>query len=135
MKKSMRTLIIGIFAIAFLMPAQIVAQKVPADAKIKMCNTCHKDGKNNPEAYNAFLMTTHAGASKVLTTEAAIEMATAAGIENPSEAENCLTCHTNKFEALEATFDPKEMNCVGCHEAENPVHPLPDKVKHPAKKE
>jgi hypothetical protein len=36
----------------------------------------------------------------------------------------------NKFEAPEVV--PQEIDCMSCHNPESTIHPVPEKVNHPA---
>jgi cytochrome c553 len=106
------------------------AQKAPKDSKVKMCNTCHKEGKTKPEEFKAWLYTTHSKTGEAVKTDAAKEIAAKINIEELSEDAACFECHTNKFDE-ELTFKVTEINCESCHDTKSKVHEIKDKLPHP----
>ncbi len=108
-----------------------LAQKAPKDAKIKMCGSCHKEGKNKFDDYKAWLQTNHAKAADALDKPEAKEIAATNKIANPKESETCLSCHQDKMSKVEK-FDPKDIDCMSCHNTESKTHPIPEKVTHPS---
>lgn len=85
------------------------------------CKTCHK----KPEAGEQFVLWEkgpHAKAYATLASEKAMEIAKAKGIENPQEADECLSCHVTGHgaaaELLGTKYDKTEgVTCEGCHGA------------------
>lgn len=102
------------------------AQKVPdKPTKIKMCNSCHKEGKNKFEEYKVWLVDNHKNAATIAeTTEK---------FEKPEVTDDCKTCHTNSFEGLDVTkLNPKkDIDCLSCHDSKSEVHPIDEEVAHP----
>ncbi len=116
--------------IALSLTGTLSAQKAPKDAKVKMCLSCHKGDKNNPEAFKAWVMSTHSNVTKAFEKPEAADIAKKNNIENAAESETCKKCHVNKFEAPETKI--AEVDCMSCHNPESTVHPVKEKATHPA---
>ncbi len=129
----MKNLALLAVAVFFFTVGTVSAQKAPADAKIKMCNSCHKEGKNKFDEYKAFLKTTHSKVTEAFDKPAAKEIADKNKVANPKESENCLSCHQDKMSKVE-NFNPKDIDCMSCHNTESKVHAIPEKVTHPSAK-
>ncbi|KAB2908884.1 MAG: cytochrome c family protein [Ignavibacteriales bacterium] len=126
----MKKLVLLAAVAVFFTAGTAIAQKAPAEAKIKMCNSCHKEGKNKFDEYKLWLQTNHKKVTSAFDKPEAAEIAAKNGVTNPKEDQKCLSCHTNKFEA--AQFEPKDIDCMTCHNPESKVHAIPEKVQHPA---
>lgn len=87
----------------------------------KSCTPCHTAPKSGKQA-EIWKNSKHAGAYTTLTTPKALEIAKAKGIANPSEAKECLECHslgkTVAGDLLDSKFDIKDgVQCETCHGA------------------
>jgi hypothetical protein len=78
--------------------------------KCKMCHKSEKQGQQFPlwEARK------HSQSYKALTTDAAKEIAQAAGVENPAESEQCLKCHA-PLHAKAPELKEEGVGCEACH--------------------
>lgn len=102
------------------------AQKVPdKPTKIKMCNMCHKEGKNKFEEYKVWLVDNHKNAATI--------KETTDKFEKPEVTDDCKTCHVDAFAECDVTkLDPKkDVDCMSCHDSDSEVHPIVEKVDHP----
>ncbi len=129
----MKKLVLLAAVALFLTAGTAVAQKAPADAKIKMCNSCHKEGKNKFDEYKAWLQSNHAKVADAFDKPAAKEIAEKNKVADPKTAAECLSCHTDKMSKVE-NFNPKDIDCMSCHNTESKVHLIPEKVPHPSGK-
>lgn len=86
----------------------------------KRCKMCHS-ATHTGDAYGAWTKEKHAGAWRVLDSDAAKALAKKAGVAgSPQAAAACLRCHVTAYgvapERLEKSFDPKEgVSCESCH--------------------
>jgi len=107
-----------------------VAQRAPKDAKIKMCNTCHKEGKTKYDEFKTWLYKTHAENVKPLSTAKGKEIATTNKVTDPTKSAVCTDCHVNKFDK-EMKFKPADIKCETCHDSGSKIHPIREKYEHP----
>ncbi len=129
----MKKLVLLAAVALFFTAGTAVAQKAPADAKIKMCNSCHKEGKPKFDEFKAWLQSNHAKVAEAFDKPATKEIADKNKIANPKEAAECLTCHVDKMSKVEK-FNPKDIDCMTCHGDNNKYHAIPEKVPHPTVK-
>jgi len=83
------------------------------------CKTCHKKPEVG-EQYPLWEKSQHAQAYNTLATDKAKEVAKAKGIDNPQEADACLSCHVTghgvKAELLGTKYDKTQgVTCESCH--------------------
>jgi len=128
----MKNLLLLAAVVFFFTAGTVTAQKAPADAKIKMCNSCHKEGKNKFDEFKAWLQTNHAKVTEAFDKPEAKEIADKNKVANPKEAAACLSCHVDKMKV--ENFNPKDIDCMSCHNPESKVHAIPEKVTHPSAK-
>jgi excinuclease UvrABC ATPase subunit len=103
---------------AVAVPAASAMAQAPTHVGVAGCGPCHKTEKSGNQI-GAWEKTQHAKAFTTLTTAKAAEVAKAKGITAvPSEAKECLECHTIPGAATAATskFDAKQgVQCENCH--------------------
>jgi len=85
------------------------------------CKTCHKKPEAG-EQYPLWEKSQHAQAYNTLASEKALEVAKSMGIENPQEAEQCLSCHVTGHGVAAELLGPKYdktqgVSCESCHGA------------------
>jgi hypothetical protein len=130
----MKNLALIVTVVIFFTAGTVFAQTAPADAKVKMCNTCHKDTKPKYEEFKTWLKTNHAKVTEAFDKPEAKDIAEKNKVANPKESELCLSCHVDKMAAIEK-FVPKDLDCMPCHDPANgKAHVIPEKVKHPCVK-
>ncbi len=87
---------------------------------VKKCKTCHKPAKIGGQ-YGIWLEGAHARAFTDLTSEAGLAKAKELGVENPAEADACLSCHTTGHaapaEAKVKVLPASGVSCEACHGA------------------
>lgn len=117
---------------AILIVAALFLLSSQADAQFKYigakgCIMCHK-GPAKGSMDEIWAKSKHAGAYNTLTTPKAQEIATAKGIANAAEAQECLECHTIGTKIDPANFDAKfdlkqGVQCESCHGAGSAYKP------------
>jgi hypothetical protein len=85
------------------------------------CKTCHKKPEAG-EQYPIWEKSAHAQAYATLASEKSMEIAKSKGIENPQEADECLSCHVTGHgapaELLGTKYDKTQgVTCESCHGA------------------
>lgn len=99
------------------LPVAATAQNKYVGAKA--CMMCHQSDKQGKQK-DIWMKSAHSNAFKALLSDAAVKAAKAKGIEKPSEAKECLQCHTTQADAamMDKTFDVKDgVQCETCHGA------------------
>lgn len=77
------------------------------------CKICHRSESRGSQ-YQIWEKSKHSQSFEAFQTDKAQEYAQQAGVENPSESEKCLQCHSPLFnEAPE--FKEEGVNCESCH--------------------
>jgi hypothetical protein len=112
------------FGLIFLLALSLLPITMQAQNKYvgsKGCIMCHSGDKKGNQA-SIWQKSKHADAFNALKTQAATDFAKAKGISNPSEAKECLECHTlgKTVDAslLTAGFDISQgVQCETCHDA------------------
>lgn len=121
-------------AVLVLFSFDSFAQKAPKDAKVKMCNSCHKtEGKNKYDEYKQWLYDTHSKVLEVFKTDKAKEIAKKNNPAKPESFDGCYECHVVKV-PKDLKFKPTDLKCDTCHDTKSKVHPIKDKVEHPKAK-
>jgi len=77
----------------------------------KKCKICHSTDKKSGTHYKVWEEGAHAKAFEALLTDKAKESAKKHGIEDPSKAEACLSCHTT----VGAPNPEEGVSCEACH--------------------
>lgn len=120
----MKATLIMITAILLFAAGNAFAQKAPSKpTTIKSCNICHKDGKPAFAEYKTFLKENHANAATIAESSELFEV--------PEVTDDCKTCHVDKFAELADDFDPKDVDCMACHDGDSSPHEIAKKVDHP----
>ena len=83
------------------------------------CRTCHRNEEQG-EQFVKWEEGPHAGAYASLASDKAKEVASAAGVDNPQEAGECLICHITAYGVdaalLDSRYDIAEgVTCESCH--------------------
>ena len=124
----MRKTVIAISALAVIafLGASVASYDAAAGEKhtyigATKCKTCHKKPEVG-EQYVIWEKSQHANAFATLAGDKAKEIATAKGIDNPQEADECLKCHVTGHGAaadlLGTKYDKTEgITCESCHGA------------------
>jgi RecJ-like exonuclease len=100
----------------------------------KSCMPCHTVAKAGKQA-EIWKNSKHAEAYNTLTTPKALEIAKAKGIANPTEAKECLECHTLgktiAADLCDSKFDIKDgVQCESCHGAGSNYKSMPIMKDH-----
>lgn len=102
-------------------PAQSAdAPPPPKFIGTKRCKMCHS-AAHTGNAFGKWESSAHAGAWKVLASDAAKKLAAERGVAgDPQQAKECLRCHVTAYgekpERLDKTFEPKDgVSCESCH--------------------
>jgi hypothetical protein len=117
----MKNLIIGIAILAIIFVATGVAQNDHLFVGVKGCAACHQGDKKGNQK-EIWQKSKHADAYNALTSDKALEIAKAKGIDKPSESKDCLPCHSVGMmvtpDMCKENFDVKSgVQCESCHGA------------------
>ena len=120
MEKIVRSLGLGFIlmlgiALALPAPGQEEKKPEPKYTGVKTCKMCHSKVKMGGAEFLKWAKAPHAKAYVSLSTDEAKAAATAAGIENPAEAEVCLKCHTTTLEHKDPKKRAEGIGCERCH--------------------
>ncbi|HLA40606.1 MAG TPA: cytochrome c family protein [Candidatus Glassbacteria bacterium] len=125
--KRFQEILIGVVAVSFVLSLSLQAADHKYVGAIK-CKICHMNKKKGDQ-FGAWQASKHAKAFETLSTPAAKEVGTKAGVANTAADPKCLKCHLTAFDAPAAQKDVKYsqaegVTCETCHGPGSDYSPL-----------